>query len=162
MQGRPGESLLGSPSRPELVDSEPPSRQVPFMWVGWGCLAVASFAAVTLAALEGPEVAVLHTRSPTGEPRRTRTWIAQDGGDLLVEAANPERPFLLDLRRRPQLDVDTDSGRHHCRGEVLPNPGGHQRVRRLLRQRYGWADWWIAWFADTRGSLAVRLVCDSR
>ncbi len=115
-----------------------------------------AFAAVTLVALEGHEVVVLET---DGGAHRTRTWIADDADGTWIEAANPERPFVADLRRSPTLVLDRDGVRRTCRAELVANPEGHDRVRRLLRDRYGWADCWIGLLADTRASLAVRVRC---
>jgi len=120
---------------------------------------VATFGAVTLAALEGREVVTVETTGPEGTPRRTRTWIADEAGSAWIEAANPERPFLQDLRRQATLVLERDGGRHACGAEIAPNPDGHVRIRRLLAARYGWADRWIGLLADTRGSVAIRLTC---
>lgn len=118
------------------------------------------FAGVTLAALEGQEVVVLHTADPSGRGQATRTWIAvDDDGSLLVEAANPERPFLHDLQTGSTLELERAGTRRTCTATTLPNPAGHERIRRLLAARYGWADCWIGLIADTRTSLAVRLAC---
>ena len=122
-------------------------------------LAAVAFGAVTLVALEGREVVVVETTDASGKARRTRTWIADDEGVALVEAANPERPFLVDLRRSPGLVLERGGARFACRAEILPNPEGHERIRRLLAARYGWADGWIGMLADTRASLGVRLDC---
>ena len=119
------------------------------------------FALVTLVALEGKEVVVLYTASATAAPHATRTWIAPEPeGTLLVEAATPERPFLRDLALNPTLDVERQGARQRCHATILPNPEGHERIRRLLASRYGWADRWIALVADTHASLAVRLACE--
>ena len=124
-------------------------------------LAVAGivFAAVTLVALEGREVVVIETVDDAGGPRRTRTWIADDGGAAWIEAATPERPFVGDLRRRPSLVLERQGVRHACTAAIAPNPDGHERIRRLLADRYGWADCWIAMVADTHASLGIRLDC---
>jgi hypothetical protein len=117
------------------------------------------FVLVTLVALEGREVVVLETTDAHGVPRRTRTWIAEDGGTLWVEAANPERPFLGDLRRTDRLVLERGAARTSCRADVDDAPDGHTRIRRLLAERYGWADCWIGLLADTSRSLAVRIIC---
>ena len=122
-------------------------------------VAAVAFGAITLVALEGREVVVVETTDASGMPRRTRTWIADDAGAALVEAANPERPFLVDLRRSPGLVLERGGARFVCRAEILPNPDGHERIRRLLSTRYGWADRWIGMVADTHASLGVRLDC---
>ena len=70
------------------------------------------FAAVTLLALEGREVVVLRTFDAHGQARETRTWIADADGYAWIEAANPQRPFLL------QIESQSRSGaaprRHAC------------------------------------------------
>ena len=118
-----------------------------------------SFVAVTLVALEGREVVVVETVDDAGGPRRTRTWIADDAGAAWIEAATPERPFVVDLRRRPSLVLERKGVRHACTAAIAPNPDGHERIRRLLADRYGWADCWIALLADTHASLGIRLDC---
>ncbi len=123
-------------------------------------LATASFAAITLYALEGREVVVLRTAAEDGHDRTTRTWIADDDGAAWVEAASPERLFLHDLARDPILRLDRDGRPLRCRTTVAPNPEGHRRIRDLLAAKYGWADCWIALVADTERSLAVRLDCE--
>ena len=128
--------------------------------LGIGLALTLAFAAITLAALEGREVVVVETADAHGQPRRTRTWIADDDGRAWIEAANPERPFLLDLRRQPAFVLERGGGRFACTAEVSDDPdGGHARIRSLLASRYGWADRWIALVADTRRSLAVRITC---
>ncbi|HXJ35418.1 MAG TPA: hypothetical protein VMS22_15400 [Candidatus Eisenbacteria bacterium] len=121
--------------------------------------AAVAFGAITLVALEGREVVVLETADARGAPRRTRTWIAEDAGALWVEAAGPERPFLEDLQRTPALVLERHATRLRCTADVQPNPGGHERIRRLLAERYGWADCWIGLVADTSHSFAIRLSC---
>jgi hypothetical protein len=117
------------------------------------------FTVVTLLALEGREVVVVRTRDARGTEHTTRTWIADAEGAAWVEAANPDRPFLRDLAREPTLVLDRGGVPHACRASILPNPDGHVRIRRLLAEKYGWADCWIALVADTERSLAVRLDC---
>ena len=118
-----------------------------------------AFTAVTLVALEGREVVVLRTFDEDGTPRQTRTWVADADGAVWIEAANPERPFLRDLQAHPDVELRRAGLAHGCRTFVMPNPDGHQHIRALLAQRYGWADRWIALLTDTSGSLAVRLEC---
>src|SRR5512143_1743193 len=122
-------------------------------------VAVRGVGVVTLAALEGNEVVVLETTDASGVARRTRTWVADENGSAWIEAANPERGFLTDLRRTPHLVLERGGMRHECTAEVAHNPDGHDRIRRLLAARYGWADCWIALLADTHDSVAIRLAC---
>lgn len=130
-------------------------------WLAIAALAAFGFAGVTLVALEGREVVVLRTHAADGTERATRTWIADADGAAWIEAANPERPFLRDLERMPELVLDRGGRPRRCRATVAANPDGHARIRDLLAAKYGWADCWIALVADTHRSLAVRLDCDA-
>jgi hypothetical protein len=119
--------------------------------------AAVAFAAVTLYALEGREVVVVRTRAPDGSTRETRTWVAEDGGSAWIEAAFEERPFFQDLLVTPEVDVVRGDGVHRYRAIPVPNPGGRVRIRALLAEKYGWADWWVGLLQDTSRSVAVRL-----
>jgi hypothetical protein len=66
---------------------------------------------------------------------------------------------VADLRRRPSLVLVRRGVRHACTAAIAPNPAGHERIRHLLAERYGWADCWIALVADTHASLGIRLDC---
>ncbi len=123
-------------------------------------LVFAGFAAVTLVALEGNDVAVLRTAANDGSPREMRVWVAEHDGALWVEAATPERAFYRDLLARPAAEL--------VRGDAVvpvvarPQPGadGHALVRSLLEAKYGWADCWVGLLQDTSRSVAVRLDLD--
>jgi hypothetical protein len=116
-------------------------------------------AAITVAALEGREVAVLRTTAPGGQPLDTRVWVADDAGAAWIEAANADRPFLAGVARRPEVSLRRGGVDRACRATVLPNPAGHEQIRRLLAAKYGWADRWVGLLTDTSGSIAVRLDC---
>ena len=118
---------------------------------------VVAFGATTLVALEGKDVAVLHTRDGTNHARRTRVWIAEDDGALWVESATPERDFYRDLLLRPELDVEHAGRAQRMVAQPVPGATGHDRIRSMLRDKYGWADCWVALLQDTSRSVAVRL-----
>ena len=124
--------------------------------IGAAVLAVA-FGATTLIALEGRDVAVLHTRDDAGGARRTRVWVAESDGALWVEAATPERGFYRDLLLRPELDVEHGGRAQRMIARPEPGDAGHERIRAMLRDKYGWADRWVALLQDTSRSVAVRL-----
>ncbi|HEY8494405.1 MAG TPA: hypothetical protein VIN04_10960 [Myxococcota bacterium] len=112
---------------------------------------------VTLYALEGSEVAVLRTRTPDGRFEETRVWVADVDGATLIEAANPERTWYQSLRTHPDVELLRDGQPLRYRALPEPGPEGRQRIRELLREKYGWADWWVSLFQDTSRSVLVRL-----
>jgi hypothetical protein len=118
---------------------------------------VLGFAAVTLVALEGREVVQLRTVTPEGGVRSTRTWVADAEGAMWVEAANVQRPFLLDLRAHPDIELVRGGTILPVRAVAVPGPDAHRKIRSLLAEKYGWADCWIGLLADTSHSEAVRL-----
>ena len=119
--------------------------------------AVLGFAGVTLLALEGREVVQLRTVTPEGSVRRTRTWVADADGAMWVEAANVQRPFLLDLGAHPDIELVRGGTVLPVRAVVVPGLDAHRKIRSLLAEKYGWADRWIGLLADTSHSEAVRL-----
>lgn len=116
-----------------------------------------AFGAVTWWALESSGVAVLHTRQADGSPRETRVWYVEHAGSIWVEAATAERGFLLDIRRTPESVLSRGPEAFAYRAEVVDAPSGHERIRTLLREKYGWRDWWIGLLQDTSRSVAVQL-----
>lgn len=121
-------------------------------------VAAATFAIVTWVALEGREVVVLRTHEADGTTRETRTWIAEEDGVSFVEAAHAERPFYRQLLADPRVEVVASDGAVRAyRATPVANPDGHRHIRRLLAEKYGWADAWVGLLQDTSGSLEVRL-----
>jgi hypothetical protein len=112
--------------------------------------------AFTAWALESSGVAVITTRSDAGE-RATHVWYVEDAGQLLVEAGAPGNGWFVDIQTHPRLAFDAPELRGRYVTELLPNPAGHERIRRLLREKYGVRDAWIALLFDTDHSIAVWL-----
>lgn len=118
-----------------------------------------AFGAITLVALEGREVVTLRTRDASGAARETRAWVADADGAEWVEAANADRPFLRHIQAGSGVDLWRDGSWRSCTATTEPPPTGHVRIRRLLAEKYGWADRWIGLLADTSASWAARLDC---
>ena len=126
------------------------------------------FVIFTWLALEAGGVAILETQTADGSMRSTHVWFAmpddENGGDdleLWVEAGTPENGWYADIQERARLTLTTNSemevsGRYLA--EPVPGEASHQKIRTLLRQKYGIRDWWIATIFDTSHSIAVRLI----
>ena len=120
-------------------------------------VALLAFGGVTWFALEGHDVAMLRTKAAGGAVRETHVWVAEEHGVLFLEAATPERAWLLEAQAQPVVELVHAGATTRYR--AVPEPGalGHAKIRRLLRAKYGWADQWVALLQDTSRSLAVRL-----
>lgn len=121
------------------------------------CGAILAFTATTWWALEWSGVAVLRTERADGSLRQTHVWCVEHEGSVWIEAATPEREFLADLRRAPDVVLSVDHRTSHYRAEPVAEPSGHDVIRRLLRRKYGLRDRWIGLLQDTSRSVAVRL-----
>ncbi len=130
-------------------------RRRPLLGVFAGAVALAGV--VTWVALEGDDVARLSTRAADGGERATRVWVADAEGAVWIEAANPERPFYRHLIANPLVVLERAGVPRAYRATTVPGREGHDRIRSLLRAKYGWADLWIGLFQDTSQSVAVRL-----
>lgn len=111
-----------------------------------------------MVALEGNEVVVLVTVDAAGGRRETRAWIAEEDGAFWIEAAHPERGFYEDILAGSGVDIEGGDRRRSYRALPAENPHGHEKIRALLRAKYGWADTWIGMLADTSRSIGIRLV----
>ena len=89
-------------------------------------LAALVFGAITLYALEGNEVVVLHTRGPDGTIRETRTWIGDEHGAAFIESAHAERPFYRHLLANPEVEVQVGTKKMTARARTA---AGEERLR---------------------------------
>ena len=118
---------------------------------------VAVFIGITVIATEGQEVVVLSTRAQDGSTRQTRVWVADADGAAWIESANSERELYADIRRSPAVSLYRDGKSHLYLARSFADAEGNQRIRSLLREKYGWADRWLQQLVDTSKSIAVRL-----
>jgi hypothetical protein len=127
-----------------------------------GIVVAGAFGAISLIALEGREVVLVRTVDEHGTVHDTRTWIAEDGEGIWIEAATPDRPFARHIARSAQAEIVRDRDVRRYAASIADNPAGHERIRALLAEKYGWADCWIGLLQDTSGSVAVRFVAPGK
>lgn len=118
---------------------------------------VAAFGLVTWWALESSGVAVIETRTRDGALRSTHVWFAETDGELWLEAGTPENPWFQDIRSDPVLSFSAARRSGRYAAHPVSGPSGHEKIRSLLRRKYGVRDWWVGLLVDTSRSVAVRL-----
>ncbi len=123
-----------------------------------GVILLALFVGITWAALEFQDVAVLGTRAVGANLRSTRDWYARTQGVLWLETATPQRPWYLDIRSDPSIELEVLGKVSRFRAVPKPGAAGHRLIRSLFREKYGWADVWVGLIQDTSQSIAVRLL----
>ncbi|MCP5055653.1 MAG: hypothetical protein GY937_02890 [bacterium] len=120
-------------------------------------LLLGAAALVTWWALESSGVAVIETRASDGSLRSTHVWFVEPEGELWLEAGTPTNPWYQDILIDPTLTFSSADRSGRFKAEPVDSPDGHDKIRGLLRQKYGLRDAWVGLLVDTSGSLAVRL-----
>lgn len=119
---------------------------------------LAAVAGVTYVALELGQVTVVETYGSAEEgPRLTHVWFVRTEASLLLEAGHPDNPWVRDLAHATTLRLigeDTDGEYTFVRHQ---QPSDHERIRGMMRTKYGWRDWWIALLFDTSQSFPLEL-----
>ncbi len=145
---------------PDLVHEGPlqasAARYVKFALTAVAAL-VAAFGAITWWALESGGVAVIETRTPAGTIRQTHVWYGDLDGERWLEAGTPENPWFQDVRRDPSLTFREGGRSTLYRARPVDDASGHDRIRSLIRDKYGFRDHWVGLLVDTSRSVAVRL-----
>jgi hypothetical protein len=116
------------------------------------------FLATTWWALESSGVAVIRTVTPEGSNRETHVWYVEQRGEIWLEAGSPGNAWFKDVQVRPTLRFFADGRARQFIAEPVETRDAHERIRLLLREKYGLRDWWVNLLVDTSGSIAVRLV----
>jgi len=115
------------------------------------------FIMLTWWALESGGVAILESQTSDDTVRSTHVWYAEANGALWVEAGTPQNAWFLDVQADPEIFLYTSEGSGEYIAEIIPGDAAHQRIRSLLREKYGFRDWWIGAIFDTSQSIAVRM-----
>jgi hypothetical protein len=123
-----------------------------------GGLALGAAAGLAWWVLESSGVAIVETRAPDGEVRRTHVWYVRADDAVWLEAGRPEHPWYLDVQRTPQVVLRADGLAGEFEAVTMPGRDAHAHVRALLREKYGLRDRILGLVVDTSGSIAVRLV----
>jgi len=129
--------------------------------VGSLAVIVSGFSLLTWWALEWDGVAILETRMADGGVRSTHVWYAEPDGELWVEAGTPENGWYVDVQKDAMISFHTPERSGQYFAEPIAGDDAHQRIRALLREKYGFRDWWIGIIFDTSQSVAVRMVLAS-
>ncbi len=121
-------------------------------------IVVVAIIGTTYLALELGQVAIVETMKPDGKgPRYTHVWYVQDGESLYLEAGHPDNPWVRDLEHSKTLKLAGEG----IDGEYIftqsQEVSDHDRIRRMMRSKYGWRDWWIACLFDISQSRLIEL-----
>lgn len=126
-------------------------------WMGGLLIAVLFFLGLgTYLALELSEVlSVATVNHTTGEIRLTHIWFVQNNEQLILEAGNPENPWVQDIEKHPSVQISGEAVDGQYKLLIEQDRPEHDKVRSLMRAKYGWRDIWVATLFDTSKSKLV-------
>ena len=147
----------------ESHETRRPSRKVSSVKRILGAVAIlaVAFGVTTWWALESDDVAIVETRTADGTARVTHVWYSETNGALWLEAGTPENGWFRDVLQNPALNLTIDGRLTRYVADPIVDPSGHQRIRSLMREKYGFRDRWVNLIVDTSRSVAVRLIPES-
>lgn len=117
-----------------------------------------AFGATTWWALEAGGVAIIETIAPDGSRRETHVWFVESDDELWLEAGSPKNLWYRDVERDPSLRLRADDLDRETAARPSHEPGQRERIRALLREKYGVRDWWVGLLVDSTQSVAVELI----
>jgi hypothetical protein len=119
-----------------------------------------TYAGVHLALIEvGQEIIILHKWQPEPPPTRARLWIVDDGDHTWLHHGYPDSPWIRHLEVDPTLEIERDETLRSYRG--TPDPAADPKVHKLLREKYGFADRLVRFWAGsaTEAGLLTGTTC---
>lgn len=121
------------------------------------CLA---YVIIHLALIEvGQEIVVLHKHEGGGQISRARLWIVGEGETAWLHHGYPDSAWIQRLEVDPVLEIERDGEVRRFRAR--PDPAADPQVHRLMREKYGFADRLVRFWAgtDTKRGFATRTTC---
>ena len=110
---------------------------------------IAALVAAQFALIEiGKEVVVVHEPTPSGAIRRARLWIVDDGGVSWIHPGNANAQWWvqhMDANTIVEVERGGKTGLYRAHADPAADP----KVHRLMRQKYGFADWWDRFLTGT-------------
>ena len=129
--------------------------------VGGLVLFVALFFASFIVVGETGEVVVLHSSDDAGEVHETRLWVVDSGGAFWLRSGSSARGWAERVAKRPAVEVERSGQRRHYAASAVPTAEARELIDRLMREKYGLADWWATLLRPDE-PLPFRLDVDER
>ena len=110
-------------------------------------------------ASESGEVLVLETLDAEGQPQETRIWLVDDADAVWVRG-RPDSGWVRRLLENPEIRAERAGQQAPFLAVPDRNVAARDRVNALMREKYGFADGFIAVTlgdSDREGALPIRL-----
>jgi hypothetical protein len=123
----------------------------------FGILLAIGFAwwALQMVAAESGEVVIVMTTDTEGRPHETRLWVVDYSGAAWLRAGADMAGWYQRLVESPEIVVE----RNEQAVTYVAQPQLRERdtINRLMLEKYGWAEWYIALVFNRDRSIPIRL-----
>ncbi len=109
-------------------------------------------------ASESGEVVVLSTASPDGSTHQTRLWVVEHDGSSWLRSGSPQAGWFARLQCHPEVSVERNGAGFTA--TAAPDATERTAVNKLMREKYGWADQFIALMFGRDDAIPVRLIVE--
>ena len=112
-----------------------------------------------LVASESGEVLVIETLDAEVRPHETRIWVVEDAGSLWLRG-RVDSAWVQRLQVNPEVRAERSGEQAPFRAVADPDPARKELVNTLMREKYGFADRFIALSLgdpDREDALPIRL-----
>ena len=108
----------------------------------------------------GHEVVVVHEPTPSGKIHKARLWIVDDGGVSWIHPGNANARWWVQ-HMNANSTVEVERGGLTRTYRASGDPAADPNVHRLMRQKYGFADWWVRYLtgSDSEAGLLTGKTC---
>ena len=115
-------------------------------------------AGITFLALESGGVIEVETwDSQESSLRTTHIWFVETSEGILLEAGNPENPWVKDLSANETITIRGGGIDGEYRIRLIQNETAHKEIRNRMREKYGWRDLWISFLFNVEQSQMVQV-----
>jgi hypothetical protein len=104
----------------------------------------------------GRDVGVLRTFDFSGSDIYTTLWVYEEQPFLWVRANRPDREWLREIQRHPDVELRRNGQSAKYRALVIRDPEWHAHVDVRFRAKYGLIDRWREWMSGPN-TVVVRL-----
>jgi hypothetical protein len=120
-------------------------------------LSVVGFFGIVILASESGEVITLRTSDGHSELYSTRLWVVDHAGAEWTRTGHPEKAWFLRILDNPVVELERRAELSARMAVPVSERAVAQGVNRAYKEKYGVADWIVAFSDDASKRVVIRL-----
>ena len=118
-------------------------------------LALAALMTLQIIASESGEVVLVSSRDADGAMQETRLWVVEYEGASYLRSGSPMAGWYQRMQANPDVEVTRDE--RTFLAQARPDVSLREPINALMREKYGWADQFIALMFGRDDAIPIRL-----